>query len=81
MPEDSPEAIRLRAASEAWTRAGATRAALGGYVPLNNPNHPSRWSAARRAQLAAADADVARTTAELNEARAVNLTLAPPDEV
>jgi hypothetical protein len=80
MPEEGPGVARLKAASEAWTRAGAARAALGGYVPLNNPNHPSRWSAARRAQLAAADADVARTAAELNEARAVNLTLSPPDE-
>jgi hypothetical protein len=69
MPEDSPEVRRLKAASEAWTRAGAARAALGGYVPLDNPNHPSRWNAGRRAQLATAEADVARTTAELAAAR------------
>ena len=68
-PDDPPEVVRLKAATEASHIARAVRAALGGYVPLNHPNHPSRWTAARRAQLQAADAAVRRTDHELTEAR------------
>ncbi len=79
IPDDAPELVRLRAASAASNRAGAVRAALGGYVPLDHPNHPKRWSAARRAELAAAEAEVVRTSEELNEARDAVIMMPFPD--
>jgi hypothetical protein len=69
MDEESAQAARLKAAGEAYQRAGAVRALLGGYVPVGHPNHPSRWNGNRRADLAAAEDELARTIRELDEAR------------
>jgi hypothetical protein len=55
-------------AQAAFQRAGAERALLGGYVPLNHPSHPTRWNGRRKAALAAAEAAVERTTIALREA-------------
>ena len=62
MKADSPERAAVIAAGEAWRRASAARAALGGYVPLNHPGHPSRWNRERRQALGDAEAELTRTT-------------------
>jgi hypothetical protein len=66
MPEhakraDSPQELAVSAAYTAWHEATRERAKLGGYVPLNHPNHPSRWSRERRDTLRLIDAEVVRT--------------------
>jgi hypothetical protein len=66
---DSPELQRYKLATDASQQAGLARAALGGYVGLDHPEHPDRWRPARRAELAAADAEVLRTSRELRVAR------------
>jgi hypothetical protein len=68
MSPESPERAAVFAASAAWHEAGKSRAALGGYVPLNHPGHPSRWSSERQDVLAEADAEVNRTSAVMRAA-------------
>jgi hypothetical protein len=65
MPSSPLEPSRLSLANAASNRAGAARAALGGYVPLNHPAHPKTWSEERQAQLADADELVRATGIEL----------------
>jgi hypothetical protein len=61
-PNASPEWVALEAATDACIAAGKTRAALGGYVPVGHPGHPSKWSTERQDALANADAEVTSTT-------------------
>ncbi len=65
MTDLSPELSRLQLATQASNLAGAARARLGGYVPLDHPAHPTKWSKSRQHGLAVADDDVTTTTAEL----------------
>jgi hypothetical protein len=71
--DDAPEVERLKLASAASVRAGAARAALGGYVPVGHPGHPSTWSEARQDALATAEEDLISTTTELRLANAAYL--------
>jgi hypothetical protein len=48
--------------------ASAARSALGGYVPLDHPGHPSKWSPDRQDALAIADADLTQATEALRAA-------------
>ncbi len=73
MPANPLEPSRLSLANAASNRAGAARAALGGYVPPNHPAHPRNWSQERQAQLADADELVDSTGIELALAKAAQL--------
>jgi hypothetical protein len=65
--EDAPEVVRLKAASETSGRATAALMALDGYLPVDYPN---RRTLARRVRLvAAAEAEFARASNELHDAR------------
>jgi hypothetical protein len=63
------EPSRLSLASAASHRAGAVRAAMGGYVPVGHPAHPSTWSTDRQLRLAEADENVRLTGIELQLAK------------
>lgn len=65
MSDDSPEWAALLLATAANNRARIVRSGLGGYVPLNHPGHPSKWTRARRDVLADAEADLSTTTETL----------------
>ncbi len=56
--DSSPEWAALLLATEESASAGKARSALGGYVPIGHPGHPSKWSAARQDALADANANV-----------------------
>jgi hypothetical protein len=77
VPSNPLEPSRLSLANAASNRAGAARAALGGYVPFTHPGHPRTWSGDRQAQLAAADELVHSTGLELTLAREALLAGAP----
>lgn len=64
-PAPSPEWVALLLATEHYVEADKARSALGGYVPIGHPGHPSKWSAARQDALADADARVLRATEAL----------------
>lgn len=77
MPSNPLEPSRLSLANAASNRAGAARAALGGYVPINHPAHPRTWSEDRQAQLTEADELVHSTGLERTLAKAALLDAAP----
>jgi hypothetical protein len=58
VPDESPEWAALTLAIASNREAAAVRAALGGYVPINHPGHPSRWSRSRRDHLAEVEASL-----------------------
>ena len=76
----SPEWFALLAATEASTRAGKTRSALGGYVPKGHPNHPSKWSAERRHALEQAELEVIQATEALRVAALAHANRAQPSD-
>jgi protein involved in temperature-dependent protein secretion len=72
---DSPEWAALLLASDAYRRASSVRSALGGYVPLNHPGHPSKWNRRKRAALADADDNLAAATEAMRLAAAAHAAL------
>jgi hypothetical protein len=61
----SPEWAGVLLATEEHVNAGKARSALGGYVPIGHPGHPSKWSLARQDALAEADARLVRAVEAL----------------
>jgi hypothetical protein len=70
--DTSPEWAAVLLATEECVNAGAARSALGGYVPVGHPGHPSKWSTARQDALADAEAGLRRANEALRIARLVH---------
>ncbi len=80
MPDESPEWAALLLATEANHKARGIRSGLGGYVPLNHPGHPSKWSRIRRDALAEAESTLQDTIEALRVATDAHLNrmIEPP---
>jgi hypothetical protein len=77
--DNSAEWAALLLAAAASTRAGEVRSALGGYVPLGHPAHPSKWSRERQDALASAETAIAETSRALRLATKAYENRAVPD--
>jgi hypothetical protein len=74
----SQQPLRLAIANAESNRAAPQRAVLGGYVPIDHPGHPSKWTTAeRRARLVEADEAVRITKVELRLAKEAVLNHRP----